>query len=106
MIDFQTREVKDFALFYAKKIGNPKAVKIIERLEVTNIEEANCISNFFWDLVDAAIKERESDNAEKWDHGSEFLSEKVMYAISGYLERAGYENEWERISDLRNESEA
>ena len=104
MIEFQTQEIKEFALFYAKRTGNTKAIEILENLEVANIEEANCISNFFWDLVDAAIKEQESGNTQSWDHGQEFLSEKVMYAISGYLERAGYENEWEQVSDSRNKS--
>ena len=104
MIDFQTQEVKEFALFYAQQSGNTKAVEIIERLEVSDTEEANCISNFFWDLVDAAVKDQGSGATQKWDHGQEFLSEKVMYAISGYLERAGYENEWEQVSDSKNES--
>lgn len=102
MINFKTQEVKEFALFYAQQLGNIKAVEIIERLEVSDTKEANCISNFFWDLVDAAVKEQSFGATQKWDHGQEFLSEKVMYAIAGYLEQAGYENEWEQVSDFRN----
>ena len=104
MIEFQTEEIKDFAVFYAQKLVNPKAEKIIGRLEVINSQEATEISNFFWDLVDAAIKEQDPSITERWDHGQEFLSEKLMYAISGYLEKAGYEVEWEQVSDARNET--
>lgn len=104
MIEFQTEEVKDFALFYAHKMTNKKALEIISKLEVTNSDEATEISNFFWDLIDKAAIEQDPNIIGRWDHGQEFLSEKLMYAISGYLEKAGYETEWDQVSDTRNES--
>ena len=102
MIKFQTEEIKDFALYYAQKLSNQKALEIISKLEVTDSSEAVEICNFFWDLVDAAIKEQGTNVTGRWDHGQQFLSEKLMLAISGYLEKTGYETEWEQVSDSRN----
>ena len=37
-----------------------------------------------------------------WPESREFWSEKLMYSISGYLERVGFESGWEGISDMQD----
>jgi len=102
MINFKTEEEKMFVGFYAKKIGDELSQSIIERLVVSSSNEADHLSSFFWDMVDAAIQDEKNGIDTPWDQGSEYLSEKVMYAISAYLEKSGYEKVWEEVSDSRN----
>lgn len=103
MINFKTDEEKLFVQFYADKIGNELINTIVGSLSVRNSDEAIQLSHFFWDMVDAAIQDEKSKAETPWGQSSEFIAEKVMLAISGYLERAGYETEWGKVSDIRNE---
>lgn len=102
MINLKTKEQEIFVSFYLDKVGDSLSKSIWSRLSVNSSEEATHLSNFFWDMVDAAIQDEKGGLQTAWDHSSEFLSEKIMYAVSGYLESTGYEEEWEKVSDLRN----
>ncbi len=102
MINFKTDEEKSFVEFYSKKLGNDLTNSILGGLPVTSTEEAVHLSNFFWDMVDAAIQDEKSGVETPWDQSAELLTEKVMYSISGYLEKIGYESEWDQVSDARN----
>jgi hypothetical protein len=102
MINFKTEEEKSFVMFYVKKIGDDLTRTLFEKMSVSNSEEAIHLSNFFWDMVDAAIQDEKNNIKGEWDTSAEFITEKVMYAISGYLEKNGYETEWDQVSDFRN----
>jgi hypothetical protein len=34
-----------------------------------------------------------------WTEGGEFWNEKIINLFSGYLDRSGYQKEWEKIVD-------
>ncbi len=53
----------------------------------------------FWKMVDASIEDEENKTKLPWVEGAEFWNEKLMYSFSGYLERSGYESEWDEVSD-------
>lgn len=57
------------------------------------------MSKFFWKMVDAAIEDEESQIELPWAEGGEFWHEKIMNSFSFYLERAGFENEWNEEVD-------
>lgn len=99
MIEYRFKEEPQYAKHYANKLNDDKALKIIECGEVKNSEEATYLSEFFWRMVDASIKDEEQDVELPWSEGAEFWNEKIMNSISGYLESAGYEKEWDEVVD-------
>jgi hypothetical protein len=50
-------------------------------------------------MVDVTIKDAKNRVELPWNERGEYWTEKIMYSISGYLERAGFLEEWEAISD-------
>ena len=50
-------------------------------------------------MVYLSIEDEQSGNELPWEEGAEFWNEKIMNSISGYLERAGYEKEWDEVAD-------
>ncbi|MBI3563288.1 MAG: hypothetical protein HY080_16415 [Gammaproteobacteria bacterium] len=88
-----------FAKYYANKLKDTKAMEIIESGVVKNIEEAQYLSNYFWRMVDSAIEDEKQEIRLPWGESAEFWTEKLMYSISGYLERSGYEEAWENEAD-------
>ena len=99
MIKYKSNDDLVFAKYYADKLHDKLASEILETGSVKNTTEATHLSEFFWKLVDAAVDDEKNQTKLPWTEGSEFLSECLMYALSGYLEKAGYEKIWEEISD-------
>jgi len=103
MINYKTETEREFTFHYAEKLDDPLALEILKRGEVKDAAEARHLSKFFWAMVDASIQDFNNGIALPWDESAEFISEKVMYAISGYLERAGYEEHWDAVSDEQDQ---
>lgn len=99
MIKYKFDEELQYIKFYAEKLKEDKALEIIDADEVKNSEEATYLSHFFWKMVDCSIEDEKSGIELPWDEGAEFWNEKIMNSISGYLERAGYEKQWEDVVD-------
>ena len=99
MIKYKFEEEYQFAIYYAKKLKDNKAIEILERGEVMNSEEATYLSEFFWKIVDSSIEDEKMNVELPWVEGGEFWSEKIMNSLSGYLERSGYEKEWDSVVD-------
>jgi len=99
MIRYKFEEELVFANFYAKKLNDSKAQHIFEVGEVADKEEAEYLSAFFWRMVDSSIEDEKNGVDLPWDENSEFWTEKLLNSIGGYLERAGYEGEWDKESD-------
>lgn len=102
MIKYKFDEENQYIQYYANKLNDEKVLKILEAEEVKNADEATYLTEFFWRMVDASIEDEKSGVELPWVEGSEFWNEKLMYSISGYLERAGYELQWEEESDRHN----
>jgi len=96
MIKYSHDEEKLVALYFASEIGDSLAASIIENGEVTSKEEAIYLSKFFWLMVNRSAE----GNVElPCAGGSEFWTEKLYNSIGGYLERAGFEEQWNQEID-------
>ena len=96
----------EFAQHYALKLNDKLAVNILNNRKVANQEEVIHLSRFFWKMVDASIENTKNNIEFPWVESAEFLSEKIMYSISGYLESAGFSEEWEKISGEQDSKKA
>ena len=99
MINFKFPEEKAYITHFAEKMGDQKALALIDAGEVGSEQDAVHLSLFFWRMVDQSIEDEEQDSPRLFNETNEFWNEKIMYSISGYLQRAGFEHIWERVSD-------
>lgn len=102
MLTYKYEEELKFAQFYADKFNDKIALSILEAGCVKNSEEARHLSLFFWKMVDAAIEDDKNKTESTWTTSGQFLTEKLLQSIYGYLNNAGYENEWEEASDQQD----
>ena len=98
-ISYRFDEERDFLFFYAKRLNNRRAYDILNKGYVSDAEEAEILSRFFWQMVDQTVEDDKQDIKWPFSAGSEFWCEKTLNSLSGHLYRAGYEAIWERISD-------
>jgi hypothetical protein len=96
MIEYTYSEEKIVALHFAKLLNDSLAASILEKGIVASSEEATHLSKFFWKMVD---KSAEGGVDLPCEGSSEYWTEKLLNSIGGYLERAGYEKEWETEVD-------
>lgn len=99
VITYAYPEELEFLLYYADRMGSDLIGDILNRGFVTNSGEAEHLARFFWQMVDLCVEDTRRDVQLPWPESAEFWNEKTMRSISGYLERAGYESVWERVSD-------
>lgn len=96
MIDWKLNEEKEMVIFYAGLLNDEETIKIIERNEILNKQEALHMAEFFWKMVEKSNEFQYKDNAVE----CEFLLEKVINTLMAYFRRAGYESEWETFADI------
>ncbi len=101
-IIYKFPEEIEFAKHYAEKLNDEITLSILDAGEVKNSAEAKHLSLFFWNMVNKSVEDKNNKILLPWPEGGEFWSDKLLYSISGCLERAGFENEWEEISDLQD----
>lgn len=96
MIPYKTPKEKETILHYAKLLGDSQAEDIVVRDSLQNKEEAIHLAKFFWNMVDRS-------NIEDKDGGdnSEYILEKIIITFMAYFRSAGYEAEWDTITDER-----
>ncbi|MGN0920197.1 MAG: hypothetical protein ACI4NJ_00570 [Cellvibrio sp.] len=99
MITYRFSEESAYINYYAIKLDDQKALAILARKQVDNADEATYLSEFFWRMVDASIVDESNGLQLPWPEGAEFWNEKLMNSISGYLEQAGYQEQWEAVVD-------
>lgn len=99
MIKYKSEEELEFAKHYASELNDELTTEILNNGQVKNKEEAIHLSRFFWKMIDASIEDTQNNIEFPWAESAEFLTEKIMYSISGYLERTGFGAEWGNISD-------
>lgn len=103
VINYAYPEEIDFLLYYANRANDALMHDILNRGFVNNAEEAEHLAHFFWHMVDLCVADEKQGVQLPWPESAEFWNEKTMRSISGYLERAGYEAIWERVSDEQDE---
>jgi len=99
MIEYKFKEENEYLLHYAHKLKDDKALELIKAGIVNNSNDALYLSKFFWRMVDSSIEDEEAALALPWSEGAEFWNEKIMNTLSSYLDRAGYESEWDSVVD-------
>lgn len=91
MINYRYPEEKIVATHMATLLNDTKAQQIITAGEVKNAGEATHLSQFFWRMVECSAKETVQLPCEG---SSEYWLEKIYNTFGGYLERSGYQDEW------------
>ena len=94
MIRYKYDEEKLMALYFADLLHDELARKIIEAGAVANSAEATHLSQFYWRMIDASVVFKRDKKPMPFEGSSEYWTEKLLFSLSGYLEDAGYENEW------------
>ena len=61
MIEYQFKEEKDFATYYAKELDRPIVLSMLSRDFVETEEETKALSVFFWDIVINLLKMKSKD---------------------------------------------
>lgn len=96
MIEYSSDEERTVALFLADELDDPLAKEIIQKGEVSDKEEAIHLSKFFWAMVSRSA---EGGLKLPCEGSSQCWTEKLYNSLGGYLERAGYEDEWNEEVD-------
>jgi hypothetical protein len=96
MIEYSYDEEKIVALFFSDELGDSLAKDIILKGRVSSGEEAAHLSRFFWAMVN---RSSEGGLTLPCDGSPQYWTEKLYNSLGGYLERAGYEDEWNEEID-------
>ena len=102
MLDFSGKDQKaqQVCLHYAKQFGAENLIGIIHGKDsVGSKDEAIELSRFFWKMLEAAADDRDQGTEVLGETDLQYWMERSMNIISGYLDRIGYEDEWDKISD-------
>lgn len=91
MIEYNYNEEKIVALYFAELLNNSKAETILKGGSVSSSEDATILSKFFWEMVN---KSAEGNIVLPCEGSSEYWTEKLYNSLGGYLEKSGYEKEW------------
>lgn len=94
IIEYKYEEEKIIALHFAGRLCDELSGKIIEKGKVTNKEEATHLSRFFWKMITRSISDNSAGLPIPCEGSAEYWIEKLYNSLGGYLERAGFEEEW------------
>ncbi len=97
-MNFYQDQDKQVALHYADKLGNIKVQQILECESVKSKEEATILSKFYWEIVSASIKDRDSNTGEPFENMDVSL-EGLHNTFSIYLCNNGFEDIWDEVLD-------
>jgi nitric oxide reductase large subunit len=96
MISWKLREEKEIVLYYAKLLNDDETIKIMDRNQILNKQEALHVAEFFWAMVEKSNEVQYNNDVAN----CEFLLEKVINTLMAYFRDAGYESEWQTFADL------
>lgn len=99
MIIYRYEEERTVALYFAERLGDVKARNILEAGEVSNRDEAIHLSRFFWKMVEKSVEDKKLNIPLPCDGGADYWTEKLYSSLGGYVERAGFEAEWNQEVD-------
>lgn len=96
----ETKKAQDVSLYYTEKLDRQHLNEVFEcKRDVLDRNEAIELAQFYWDMLDASALDRENGVEVLGECDLQFWMEKLLNIIGGYLERCGYETEWEKVSD-------
>jgi len=96
MINFRDVEQKKVFIHFAKVLCDDFALSLgQEEKEVSTKAEAVQLTQFYWRMVDeAVIVDRKHESADGVV-GMQAIMEDLINIIGGYLERNGFEEQWD-----------
>ena len=97
MITFKFPEERTYLELFQAQLGSAAVKCLLEGNTIETSSQATEVAEFFWKMVDKSIELEKRGELDQFLEGAEFWNEKLMYSISGYLERIGFENEWEEV---------
>jgi hypothetical protein len=90
MIEYRFPQEKDMLMTYAARLGDARAEAILARGTVETDADARTLARFFWRMVDASLK----------DDDSQFWHEQIHNTLFAALGKSGYGDVWdEEIPD-------
>lgn len=98
MISYKFPEERDYLYFFCGQLSDTKVVALLNGEAELNADMAQYLSEFFWRMVDKSILV-EKEGKFPWPDGAEFWNEKLLYSISGYLEKSGFGDVWDTEVD-------
>ncbi len=96
MIEYKYPEEKEILLHYTKVLNDEKAETLIQNGYVSDANEAQTLSNFYWAMVDQAISDKGKGLAPIESEGVEVWMEFIFHSISGCIISNGYERQWDQ----------
>jgi len=94
MIEYQCNEERLVFLYFADLLNDMKARELIDNGLVSSREDATYLSKFFWRMVDESANNITLNIKLPCEGSPQYWTEKLYNSVGGYLEKAGYENEW------------
>lgn len=94
MITYKLPEEKEMLLRYAQLLDDSSSLEILQRGFVKDKQEAIYFAEFFWRVVAESANQDKASN-----ENSEYILKKIIVTLMAYFRSAGYENEWEMVSD-------
>lgn len=99
MISYRFDEEPDYLNYYLDKMNDTQAKRLLAAAHLGSSNDAEYLAKFFWRMVDFSIAEEEQGIELSWPESREFWNEKLMNSISGFIEREGYGEVWEKVLD-------
>lgn len=99
MLTFKFPEERAYLELFQSILQSSAIRELLAGKSVETSVQAIEIAEFFWSMVDKSIELEKQGKFDQFPEGAEFWNEKLMYSISGYLERIGFEDEWEAVVD-------
>ena len=98
--DSDADQAQTLAIHYAKKVNDTFVVKFMSsKAEITTQEEALKVAKAFWEMTDFAINDNDSNVIVDGVSDIEFWMHKLFNKVSGYLQKNGYEAQWDQATD-------
>lgn len=101
-LDFSGKHQKaqQVCLHYARQFNSEELIPILEcKTAIGSKDEALVLARFFWQMLEAAAEDRDNQIEVLGEKDLQHWMERSMNIISGYLERIGYQDQWDRVSD-------
>jgi len=99
MLTFKFPEEKTYLELFQSILQFTVVDELLAGKPVETSDHATEVAEFFWSMVDKSIELEKQGKLDEFPEGAEFWNEKLMYSLSGYLERVGFEAEWEAVVD-------
>ncbi len=97
-MQYYQEQDRKVAFHYARSTGNIEALEILERGEVNSKEEAQTLSEFYWEIVSASVGDRDHGSGEPFENMDSSL-EGLHNTFSIHLCNAGFEEVWDEVVD-------